>query len=279
LESGEAQQLPETKSERSRPFVEFGAVLAGATPFKFNANINSVFRGEVLCSDGTTVRAFIKDLDIREFANELLAAAIGLELGLPIPKPIIAKASPDVMSASKIQIPESDSHLVFASAAASAPPILQVLRDAGTASPEVLARLATWPDLGRLYGFDTWIANVDRHRGNLLFGGQSDVWLIDHGQCFTGPSWRPAALNPGTAYRNRLSEWMTPSLSGSRRSEAAGAAVEVGKDISKSTLERLGQDNCAMTMLLGDFDAIVQFLIARATHVPRLSTAALGMLI
>lgn len=276
----------ETDWDDPPPFAKFGIVLAGAIPFKFNSNVNDVYRGEVFCSDGSTVLAFIKDLDRREFASELFAAAIGLELGLPIPIPIIAKASPEVMRASKLSIRDSPDFLVFASSAASAPPILQVLRDAGmtgndlgAAGREVLARLAGWSGLGLLYGFDAWMANIDRHRGNLLFGGQSDVWLIDHGNCFSGSAWDAAKLDPAGAYRNRLQEWLTPSLVGSRRSELAAVARDVGRDVSKSTIERLGQDNGAMAMLQDDFDAILQFLIARASHVPRLATAALGMLL
>jgi hypothetical protein len=188
----------ETPNDHAAPvFVQFGTVLAGAERFSFNNNVNAVYRGMVRCRDGSMVMAFLKDIPLRQFANELLAAVIGLRLGLPIPRPIVALVSPDVIPAIHNPLAATEDFIVFGSADAGSRPILQVLRDAGAAAAEIFERLSKWSQLGELYGFDTWIANVDRHRGNLLFGGRDEVWLIDHGHSFTGPDWTAGDLAPG----------------------------------------------------------------------------------
>jgi hypothetical protein len=261
-------------------FVRWGTVLAGAVPFKFNDNVNDVYRGQVACSDGRIVTAFIKDLDRRQFANELLAAVIGSYVGLPIPPPVIARASPANLPAAKLAIADTEDFLVFASADANASPLLQVLRGDATATPEVMQRLAKWDGLGALYGFDTWVANVDRHRGNLLLGGgEQDVWLIDHGHCFTGPAWAADRLDPRKRYLNKLSLWMTPCLSPSRRAELSVAAAAVPGQLPAERLPALGVANGVEMMLGDDFGAIMTFLKRRAAYVSELSTDALGLLI
>ena len=95
-----------------RAIVRLGLVLAGATPFKAD-NINDTYRGAVLLDDGERT-AIIKDLEPKELANELLGAAIGTLLGLPIPPAVLAFASADRLAASKGPI-LNDGRLVFAS--------------------------------------------------------------------------------------------------------------------------------------------------------------------
>lgn len=276
----EGLRLPDPiDAEEIKPVARFGLVLAGAQPFSFNGNINTVYRGQVYCSDGATVSAFIKDIDAREFGNELLAAALGLHLGLPIPRPIVARVRKGVMPASKLPLTNSEDFLVFASADANAKPVLQVLQEAGALPPAVLARLGNWGQLGGLYGFDTWIANIDRHRGNILLTGGDEVWLIDHGQCFTAPSLNAQILQPEASYRNRLREWLTPALSGAKRAGIAGQASCVGSGIAGAELEAIARANFVRLMIGDDFDTIRDFLTARAAHVPHQSTDALGLLI
>ena len=271
-----ATEEPEASPPR---FIRFGTVLAGAQPFSFNNNINSVFRGQVMLASGAIVTAFIKDLDAREFANELLAAALGLRLGLPIPTPIIASAGAGSVSASRIALPGTSDHLVFASHAIGATPVLQMLRDAGPHAAAIIDAIAKWDALDSLYGFDAWVANIDRHRGNLLLSGQGDVWMIDHGQCFTGPAWQASALAAGVSVRNRLAEWLTPSLTGKRRSEVQSGAETLAAEASQISISQLGDAEVLSGVLGADFNAIVAYLEARSALVPDFSKAALGLLV
>ena len=270
---------PASQSAGLPGIVRKGVVLAGAEPFTFNSNVNTTWRGQVMLDDGTIVRAFIKDVGLRELANEVLAAAIGTKLGLPIPMPILAKASSDDLPAIKIPLVSSADHLVFASAAMPAGPILQMIRDTPDRLGDIMAKVTKWDGLGALYGFDTWVANVDRHRGNFLFGGADDVWLIDHGWSFTGPEWKPSDLIPSAAYPNRLADWMTPHLSHKRKSELVPQALAAPTSISGSALDRIAHANSIDVLLGGDLAALLDFLEKRAAHVPQQSTEALGLLL
>jgi hypothetical protein len=53
---------------------------------------------------------------------------------------------------------------------------------------QLVSRWVTWPDV---LVFDQWIANPDRHPGNLLVGAQGEIYLIDHGLSFLRRNWPP----------------------------------------------------------------------------------------
>jgi hypothetical protein len=256
-----------------------GTVLHGALPFKAR-NMNDTFRGQVLCNDGETRHAIIKDLTPRQLANEIMAAAVGLAAGLPIPLPIIAKIEPGVLKVSRCPLSDKSGHLVFASADVDAKSVQQIFCGDPSLVPLVREKLAGWTDVAAMYGFDTWIANIDRHEGNLLFSGRNEIWLIDHGHSFTGPKWNAARFKPDAQYNNRLSSWLTPTLSDDRRRELAGPAGALPERLDGVELARLGELNYVAHILArGDFDALVVFLNARVEHVPRLASEALGLLV
>ncbi|NGO49757.1 HipA family kinase [Allomesorhizobium camelthorni] len=256
-----------------------GTVLHGASPFKLG-NVNDTFRGQVLCADGEARQAIIKDLSARQLANEVMAAAIGLASKLPIPMPIIARVEPGILAVSRCPLADGSGHLVFASADTHAENVQQIYCGDPGKVPLIREKLAAWNDAAGMYGFDTWIANTDRHEGNLLFSGRSEIWLIDHGHSFTGPGWEPAHFQPDAQYNNRLSHWLTPTISDDRRREIAGPAGALPARLNGVELARLGELNYVAHILArGDFEALVAFLNARVQHVPRLASEALGLLV
>jgi hypothetical protein len=225
------------------------------------------------------VQAFLKDIPQRELANELLASVIARQLGIPTPLPIVARVDPGIMPASMVRLGGTASHVVFATAAIPASPVLQVMTEAGPAFPAVIERLAKWVRLGDLYAFDAWVANVDRHPGNLLLGGADSVWLIDHGRSFTGSDWTRPDLVADQAFTNRLAEWLTPWLTGERRAELAGHAENTAAHAGAVDLRQLATANMVSDVLGPDLDDLLAFLIDRIPHIRRLSTSALDMLI
>ncbi|MFN4039140.1 MAG: HipA family kinase [Erythrobacter sp.] len=258
--------------------ISFGTILAGARPFTFNQNVSSTFRGEVLCDDGSIASAFIKDLPVKELFNELASSVIGLALGLPLPKPLLAVASPEVLTAKHIPYGAEGAHLVFASSAADAKPVLQLISESG-AGQEIVDRLSEWHDLGGMYGFDSWVANVDRHPGNLLLGGDDEIWMIDHGYSFSGPDWLPSTLRPDAAFRNRLGEWLTPRLSGARRGQAAAEVASFVEDAGRTDVEALLKSNFLDEILSEEFRPVAEFLRQRVNFIEPLSKQALDLLI
>lgn len=251
-------------------------VLEGATPFSVG-NINDTFRGLIRLPDGSDKAAILKDLNPKELANEVLAAAVGIAIGMPIPPPYIALATFDRLATSKG--PEIEGgRLVFASVDVKTPPVVMLYN--GGLGPAVLQRLAQWPHVGKLYGFDALVANIDRHAGNLLFSGRDEVWLIDHGWCFTGPDWSSSDLSqPDAPVENRLREWLTPVLDLSRRSLAAGGASSVSESLRDTDFALLASANHVSGLLDdGDFAAVVDYLSGRCKHTTRLAAEALEML-
>lgn len=249
-------------------------LMAGATPFKIGNNVSDTYRGVIQTELGQRT-AIVKDLPATELANELLAGAIGIGLGLPIPPPYLVWASAERFAGSRGPRLD-DGRLLFASVDVNQPQVAMLFAGAGQ---PVLDRLADWPLLGRLYGFDAFVANVDRHAGNLLFSGDKEVWLIDHGYCFTGPSWRPGDfIPPDKRVRSALQEWLTPRLRDEVKERTANAAAVLEVAISTITPDALA-DTAHLRMLLeaSDLDAVVLFLSERAQHVPKIAAETLNV--
>lgn len=254
--------------------VGLAQVLAGAVPFRVG-NINDTFRGAIRTEGGDRT-AIIKDLSPRELANEVLAAALGLAIGLPIPPAYLAYAAADRLAATKGPMIDGG-RLVFASVDVGQPQVAMLCEAHG--HPAVLRRLAAWAEAGQLYGFDALVANIDRHAGNLLFSGDREVWMIDHGHCFTGPQWADHDLVPADVrVRSRLQEWLTPALGDRQRQIAVHEAFRLGGS-AMVDFARLASANYMAELLdEGDFNAVVTFLQGRQPYTAGMAAEALGML-
>lgn len=258
--------------------INFATVLLGATGFT-EGNVNETYRGQVLLHGGEIRQAIIKDLDLIQLCNELLAFCLAHRLGLPIPDSFLGLVRPDILSVSKAPALPDDSRLVFVSTDVKVPNVTFRLRASTPIGQRaIIDQISKWPDLGKLYAFDAWIANIDRHCGNLLFGSVGDTWLIDHGHCFTGPTWGPSDLDPAKEFASRLSEWMTPFLStdqkDTRRTEAqAVEAALAGFDAEEPTKSSRVVDLMPMDYV----DALKQFLTQRSAQVTFHASKALNV--
>ena len=270
----------QSNSPPTESFVQLATVLQGAIPLA-EKGINDSFRGQLVLRDETIRPAIIKDLNPKELANELMVAALANAIGLPVPKAHLAIAPSGTISAKKGPAMANGAKLVFGSADAQTPPVAQLYHgQAPAAIARIRQRLANWKTIGRLYGFDSWVANTDRHERNLLFSGDKEVWLIDHGHCFTGPDWSPAELDPEGDFANKLKSWLTPVMSDDRRTVVAAEAADVSTSAMQLDLKKIGELNYLLRVLKGgDFNALVSFLTQRCAHVPRLSAAALDLVV
>ena len=259
-------------------------VLAGLVSFKDTGipNLSNTYKGRVLLEDGTVQHAIVKDLPIRELANEVLAAALGIELGLPIPRAYLASAATGVLATSAAPKQADGSSVVFASLDAQSPSISQIVarepdRSGQFRALATLARaIASTTSPGGYYGFDAWTANVDRHVGNLLFAPGPLCWLIDHGRCFTGHDWKPADLQPDGQYRNRLHEWLTPLLTDPDKDKMVAESSTLAARLSSLDIGAIAAADDLLSLLgQKDFDAVVEFLSNRIQHARRLGALAL----
>lgn len=258
--------------------VQLATVLAGATGFK-EGNVNDTFRGQVLLSDGEVKQAIIKDLNLIQLCNELVAHCLAREVGLPIPDCYLGLVRPGILGVGKAPTTTDGSRLVFVSVDVKVPNVTFRWQGADANGRQaLLAEIAKWGDLGYLYAYDAWIANIDRHPGNILFGGESEFWLIDHGHSFTGPNWQAANLVPDQEYRNRLSEWLTSQLSHDQKKKHAAEARKTAGEIGDFDASQTSENSRVSELLpLQHVDALKHFLEQRTGRVSLDASKALGV--
>lgn len=263
--------------------VDFAQVMSGASSFKDAgiANVTDTYQGQILTRDQDLKTAILKDLPPKELANEILAASLASAVGLPAPPAFIGVTEPGNPCATRTIIQDGRG-LMFASVNVSSPSVASLVKGPTDQETMVLLRpivelLAKQPWLADLYGFDAWVANVDRHIGNVLFGSGSGVWVIDHGRCFTGATWTQADLVAAGTYRHRLREWVTLFLSSDERKRLANEAAALAIRLRDVDVREAGGRNGVVNLIgASDFEALISFLTDRISHVPRAAGEALN---
>ncbi|RVU36222.1 hypothetical protein EOI86_13450 [Hwanghaeella grinnelliae] len=258
--------------------IKLATVLFGATSFNIG-NVSDTYRGQVLLEDSSVRQAIIKDLPLIELCNELLTHSLAKLLGLPVPDCYLGLVRDGALTVAKAPELQAGGHLVFVSVDVKVPNVTFQLKETSIDRQKaLLLEISKWVGLGWLYAFDSWVANVDRHCGNLLFANPGEVWIIDHGFSFTGPRWKPGDLDPVQTFANRLSEWMTPMLTSgereTRRSEAASfeASLKGFRASGAMANSRVGE------LLPKDhLEALEAFLEKRVTRITSETSNALGI--
>jgi hypothetical protein len=154
---------------------------------------NGVFsakRVKILFEDSNyEVSAYAKKLSDLDFLVEILTALMGIEIGLPIPEPVIA-------------ISEDGTEAWFASIDVKHPDLSKRLLvkndqvDLNTPQNKtVFLKLAGWRLITDAIGFDEWIANGDRNPGNVIYDGKDQFYLIDHNMAMRLPFSPDAPIN------------------------------------------------------------------------------------
>lgn len=148
-----------------------GTLLPGAIPIH-RQNVNPVWRGNVTMGS-IRRQMYVKAVEPRTLAVEVVCALIGRSLGLPIPRPALVQVTTRA-------IPKLAGEMVFfGSESVDNPDLKQWLNKD---SEQVLGQLFQWSKLIDAGCFDEWAANADRHGGNILFGGGNNFALIDHSE-------------------------------------------------------------------------------------------------
>lgn len=135
------------------------------------------------------VTAYAKRLPYMQFLVELMAALMGIEMGLPIPEPAAAFSENDELWFASVDMkyPDISRHLLIENNQIANTP----------QNTEIFYRLANWPAIQQAIGFDEWIANADRNIGNVLFDGKDQFYLIDHDQAMQLPYAPEIPINNG----------------------------------------------------------------------------------
>lgn len=133
-------------------------------------------------------QAYAKKLNAFDCLVEIVAALIGIDLGLPIAEPVLAFSL-------------TGDDIWFASIDMRYPDLLHSLDirnnqiENTPQSLGVLKRLAEWRLVHEAIVFDEWIANGDRNMGNILYDGHNDFVLIDHNQAMRTPFYPAMPIN------------------------------------------------------------------------------------
>jgi hypothetical protein len=159
--------------------------------------ISETYRG-LIEVDEQRIAAYIKLVHPWDVFNETLGAVLCQLVGLPTPDPYLVVVErtdyPDSPFFAATNAPRT---LAFAS---QAMPLLTLGRHVSLNAPNALRELVShwkaWPDV---LVFDQWIANPDRHSGNILVGSPGEVYLIDHGLSFYRRNWSPEQIGAATS--------------------------------------------------------------------------------
>jgi len=272
--------------------IELVSVSGSLLPFN-KGNINSTFKALVKPLSGAPAFvAVVKDLPARELFNELFSYLVLRELGLPVPSSYVGFVSATEQAIKVAPINGGGGQkMVFVSQVVPEPSMRMQLEALAPASPselqfcvdQIVPKISGWDQLGELYAFDLWVANIDRNLGNILLGAgsstsQPSVWLIDHGMAFTSPSWQAVDLVPEADYRNLLAVWATPRLAPDCKRKCLTSAAEFQRRASgfdkDSNIEYLSQ---VFGLDKAESDAAKNFLGIRLGQLTQRSEAALGL--
>lgn len=124
---------------------------------------HGAFRARVRLDRGETVTAIVKLGEGSRIASEAVCAVLARLVGLPVPEPVVVKYG---------------ARLGFGSVAVE--PSLSLARKLTPNTSAAVESLRRWKHAMSTACFDEWVANSDRHDGNILVAGDGELWLIDH---------------------------------------------------------------------------------------------------
>lgn len=156
--------------------IVLGTLLPGAELLEGNSK-NPVWKAPVKTTDLKTEFVYLKLLDSRRLFAEAICAIIGRQVGLPIPEPILVKIPKHLM----IELTgeeDKDDCIGFGSKDADYPSLNRVLNVED--NELIWGKLRAHTKSLEAAIFDEWIANSDRHWGNLLYDGGDEFIFIDH---------------------------------------------------------------------------------------------------
>jgi hypothetical protein len=133
--------------------------------------VNSSFRCPVYYNDNE-IMVIAKKIEDKEFVAEIFCSIIGLNIGLPLPEPIIV-----------LEKSETGIDRYFGSVDTSYPSLKHYVSDHDWKYESFHEKIKKWIFLDDAAFFDELIVNGDRHKGNILYDG-NDYYLIDHGLAF-----------------------------------------------------------------------------------------------
>lgn len=257
------------------PHLSLARALPGAKRLQGNdSGVNPTYVG--LVDTGVrNLEAYIKVLTPRQLVNEIISAQLGHALKLPMPQAFLVIGSPaDGYGDPAPQWRAGPDRLLFASEAAPN----GVWRPPSVMSPYPTKWITSWQHLPVTVCFDDWIANVDRHHGNLLFDGSGNFLLIDHSHAFSGADWREEALVSAKVFPNKLIDcWPGKMLGTDARLRICNEIPRHTTAFAEIDLGFLICEPLKGLLSISEVTALEAFLKERSNHVAALLPGRLGI--
>lgn len=219
--------------------------------------IRQAVRGVVFLGD-SSVEAYVKEVDSREILIECICALLARQLWLDAPEPVlvyvpaaISRSGGDVLAYGSVSVSHGNLR-----------PWLTQLGDTA-----VVRRLREWSNLIPAACFDEWIANHDRHGGNILYDGKETFWLIDHGLAIA------ASVAANDAVANVLFGLATEGLNETDLMTLKPKALGVMDDYTERPLQPVMADIPAGIWPDASLLAVSGWLSSRQAHLVRLADA------
>lgn len=207
------------------------------------------------------VEAFVKVAPPREILAEVVCALLAHRLGLPTIEPVLIRVPSNLSPTGADQIAIGSPALPGES---YKPWIFQIGWDA------VRARIQKWSHLLGAACFDEWIANEDRHFGNVLHDGVSKFWLIDHGKAI------PLGLPTNGAVKNTLADVAAEGLEETELQRLQADAVATVERYIQHMVNEVENDVAgifAIQILQSD---MIAWMTERQSHLLLLTTSRIG---
>lgn len=256
------------------PPIGFGTVLDGLRP-RASRTYSDTYVGLIQDRQGNVCQAIVKDLPMGDLIRELMGTAIASRSRVSVPKGYLAVVDEAQLGSPKGPRIGADRRIVFASQVVRGEQILVLLNQP---LPErVYNALISWGDLPALFAFDTWVANVDRHPGNLMMRSATELYAIDHGHCFDSPRTNASTLDAAANYRNRLTEWLVPHMSPDAKLTFLGAIANLSPQMLHLNIAEVLDESLAFRIDPAlSKSRIEKFLEQRRANLPKLNHVAFG---
>ena len=237
------------------------------------------YRGIIETPTGK-IPAYVKLLGPKTLVNELLSTLLGQASGLPIPNGfLVTVTAEDYPESEFLKGQRLESTLAYGSTNADAPSLARrytVDNQDEDGAFDVL--FSIWDGWQEAVVFDEWIANSDRHPGNLLIGAKNTIWLIDHSHAFKGPMWHRSDLQPASYTKNLLAIHIERKMTASAKLKLKGVISSQATTYKSLQMDVIINDSKA-GIFLGDEDvnALTKFIKERIEKLPDLLSEHIGM--
>ncbi|MFT0140747.1 HipA family kinase [Alcanivoracaceae bacterium MT1] len=237
------------------------------------------YKADLLIRGGVTHSGYVKlTEDPRQIIAELAAAQVGRALDLHIPCPYVAILdTADLRPEFKSRFVGRGRMVCFASRQAGK---RHYTLERAPLNGEWKHSLNSQFDMPGTISFDEFIANDDRHLGNIVYApDRREFWLIDHGRALTGTYWNHWGLeDPEISVRNLLADESADKWDEAQRRNIIKSAESLVLRCSEIAMTDLDMDgHFAKIDPSTDRQEIINFLQGRLNHTVRLLCNRLGL--